>query len=263
MNVAVALRSALVLLFTGGLVAVSVRQADLDRRLSSWEADRAAPAGPAAPDAALAREVADLRGRLDASDRERQVAASEVREDLRKVWAEILASSPGGPAGEGDRFVERPGFEDAVRAVVDRYATERRFREAVRKAAGPLVPKKPAFAELARALELRPAQSDRLSADLRAIQQELFAVLQVPRADGVVPFDEIVQAEQYPPGDPKRGEVFARLFKLTIPDSEETYFERAVSLVQRLKEGTRAYLDTAQRDTLDGLDLDWFGVRLE
>jgi hypothetical protein len=160
-------------------------------------------------------------------------------------------------------FVERPGFEEAVRAVVDRYAVEHRFREAIKKAAGPLVPKKPKFAELAKALELQPPQATRLAADVRDAQQELYAILQVPRQDGVVPLEEIVQAEQYAPGDPKRGEVFLRLMRLTIPETQETYFERAITLVQRIKEGTKSYLDVSQRDTLDTIDLDWFGIQLD
>lgn len=264
MNALVAGKIALALLLCAATVTVAVRQGDLARRLDAVEAARPDAEAAPAPGGGAEEKIALLSGRLEKADQERQLALSEVRAEVQKVWAELMRSPEGASAAaDGDRFVERPGFEDAVRAAVDRYAVEQKFRDAVRKAVGPLVPKKPKFAELARALELRPPQAERLGADVREIQRELLEVLQVPRDDGVAPLEEIVQAEQYAPGDPKRGEVFVRLMKLKIPDTDETYFERAVTLVQRVKEGTKSYLDTGQRDTLDTLDLDWFGIKMD
>ena len=150
-----------------------------------------------------------------------------------------------------------------MRAVVDRYVTEQKFREEVKKATGPLVPKKPAFVQLATALKLRPEQAERFSQEITSIQTELFELLQVPRADGVSPIEEIQTAEQYPESSPKRAEAFMKLFKLTIPDTQETYFERAIALASRVKEGTKAYLDRDQIETLDTIDLDWFGIRMQ
>ena len=38
--------------------------------------------------------------------------------------------------------------------------------------------------------------------------------------------------------------------------------EHAITLVQRIKESTKSYLDEGQRSTLDGIDLDWFGIQM-
>ena len=132
----------------------------------------------------------------------------------------------------------------------------------MKKATGPLVPKKPKFEQLSKALNLTDAQGVRFGDDIRAVQQELYNILQVPRSDGTVPFDEIAMADQYPEGSPKKAEVFLKLFKLKIPDSEETYLEHAMTLVQRVREATKNYLDEGHRSTLDGIDLDWFGIQM-
>ena len=81
---------------------------------------------------------------------------------------------------------------------------EQKFRETVKKAAGPLVPKKPQFEQLARALKLTRAGRSASRTEIRAIQTELYEILQIPRADGVALLEEIMQAEQYPEGTPRR-----------------------------------------------------------
>ena len=45
--------------------------------------------------------------------------------------------------------------------------------------------------------------------------------------------------------------MFLKLFKLTIPETQETYIERAITLVSRVKEGTKDYFDADQTATLD------------
>jgi hypothetical protein len=251
-----------------GLGIVLVRQNDVLSRLSKLDADKAAPSSDAEPGAAShagelggAKELTALTRRLTVAESENK----SLRADHDKLVATILASDgPAGVAAEASssKFVEKPGFEDSVRAVIDRYALEAKFRETLKKAAGPLIPKKPKFEQLAKVLALTEAQGRRMDADVRAIQTELFQILQVPRADGAVPLEEIQQADQYPEGSPKKAEIFLKLFKMKIPDTDETYMEHAITLVQRVKEATKSYLDEGQRATLDGIDLDWFGIQM-
>jgi hypothetical protein len=246
-----------------GLVFVAVRQGDLDRRLSVAEKapPAAAPSPAAADDPAREAELAVLRGRVETSERANASQVEEVRKEVQRLWAEWMRSPAGGP--DLATLSADPAFEDAVRGVVDRYAMERKFREAVQKASGPLVPKKPSFEQLAKALELKPPQAERFASEIRAIQTELYELLAAPRADGVALLEEIQQAEQFPEGSPKRTETFLKLFKLTIPDTEETYVERAILLASRVKEGTKDYFEPAQYDTLASIDLDWFGIRMQ
>ena len=251
-----------------GLGVVLVRQNDVLERLSKVDAERSAPssgtgAGPAPGSSELggAKELTALSRRLTVAETENKT----LRADHDKLVATILASDgPAGTAAEASssKFVEKPGFEDSVRAVLDRYALETKFRDTLKKASGPLIPKKPKFEQLAKVLALTEAQGHRMDADVRAIQTELFQILQVPRADGAVPLEEIQQADQYPEGSAKKTEIFLKLFKMKIPDTEETYMEHAITLVQRVKEATKSYLDEGQRATLDGIDLDWFGIQM-
>lgn len=254
-----------------GLGIVIVRENGIIDRQAKQDAERAtAPTEPApgGTDLGGAKEFAGLSAKLSELARRLQTSESEnktLRSDHDKLVATILASGgPGGVSADAlaSKFVEKPGFEESVRAVIDRYALEAKFRETLKKAAGPLVPKKPKFEQLSKALSLSDAQQHRFGEDIRSIQQELYQILQVPRSDGVVPFDEITQAEQFPEGSPRKAELFLKLFKLKIPDSEETYFEHAVTLVQRVKEATKTYLDDGQRSTLDSIDLDWFGIQM-
>ncbi len=251
-----------------GLGVVLVRQNDVFDRLSKVDAEKspsssdpAAESTPGSSDLGGAKELTVLSRRLAVAETENKT----LRADHDKLVATILASDgPAGVAAEASsaKFIEKPGFEDSVRAVLDRYALETKFRDTLKKAAGPLIPKKPKFEQLAKVLSLTEAQGRRMDADVRAIQTELFQILQVPRADGSVPLEEIAQADQYPEGSTKKTEIFLKLFKMKIPDSEETYMEHAITLVQRVKESTKNYLDEGQRSTLEGIDLDWFGIQL-
>jgi hypothetical protein len=240
-----------------------VGQREASRRLDAAEVARAAPADLAAPSAAEAAKdarIATLEGRLKEAEVRRQADVADVRKEVTKLWAELLRSPEGGSAA--GKATADPAFEEAVRGVIDRYAMEHKFREAIQKATGPIVPKKPPYDQLAKALKLRPEQSARFLEDIRGIQTELYQLLQLPRADGIQVWDEIVQSEQYPEGSPKKAEIFLKLFKLTIPDTQETYVERAVALASRVKEGTHAYFDADQSALLDTLDLDWFGIKI-
>ncbi len=256
-------------LVTAGLAAglgwSVVEQRGLARRLEVVELERPPVAAASSSSAeALAREaeLTTLRGRLEAAEKSQTSQLGEVRSEVHKLWAELMKA----PDGAAPASAATPGdakFDDAVRAVVDRYVMEQKFREQVKKATGPLVPKKPAFVQLATALKLRPDQAERFGQEIQGIQHELYDLLQVPRTDGVSPLEEIQMAEQYPEGSPKRTEAFLKLMKLTIPDTQETYFERAVALASRVKEGSKAYFDREQTEILDTLDLDWFGIRMQ
>ena len=194
---------------------------DLTSRLEQLESARAEgggePGGAAAP-AALAgsKELVTVRAKADDATRRAEVLAAELtklRTDHDRLLATVLAMPEGAKAeATSGAFVERPGFEDAVRSVVDRYALEHKFRDTLKKATGPIVPKKPKYVELAKALKLDGPQSARFEQDIRAIQTELFEILQIPRDDGFVPLEEIQAAEQYPEGSPKKTEAFLKLF---------------------------------------------------
>ena len=245
-----------------GLGFVLVGQREAAKRLDAVELARAgAPSSEgAAADPQKAARIATLEGQMKTAEARRESELGGVRKEVQRLWAEFLRTPEGGvPAGKGP---SDPAFEEAVRGVVDRYAMENKFRETIQKATGPIVPKKPQFDQLARALKLRPEQASRFQEEIHGIQQELFQLLQLPRADGIALWEEIMQAEQFPDGSPKKAEVFLKLFKLTIPDTQETYIERAVALASRVKEGTNAYFDADQTATLNTLDLDWFGIKI-
>jgi hypothetical protein len=244
-----------------GVAYVGVRQADVAKRLDALERTPAAAAASApASDPVREAELATLRGRVESNERDTVTRVEEVKKEVQRLWAEWLRSPEGASIAD---LKADPKFEEAVRGVVDRYAMERKFREAIQKASGPLVPKKPSFEQLAKALELKPAQAEKFAAEIREIQMALYEVLSTPRADGVVLMEEIQQAEQYPEGSPKRTETFLKLFKLTIPYTEETYVERAIALATRVKEGTREYFEPSQYETLSTIDLDWFGIKMQ
>ena len=254
-----------VLIGSGVAYSIAVQSKNAER-LATLEAGRAVPpaaeggGAPASASEAPTQEVALLRSRLDAQDTTKQVEIGEVKKEIAKLWEQLLRSTPEGATAAAPKT---PEFEAAVREVLDRYAMEHKFREAVQKATGPIVPKKPSFVQLATALKLRPDQAERFGGEIRAIQTELFEILQMPRSDGVAPLEEIQMAEQYPEGNPKRAEAFLKLFKLTIPDTQETYIERAVALASKVKTGTHDYFDKDQSSMLDSLDLDWFGIKMQ
>jgi hypothetical protein len=257
-----------------GVGVVLVRQHDLGDRLERAEADRAdapaassatSPSGPAA--LASGKATIEARARVEELQHKYEATVSELsklRADHDRLVATVMATPEGQAAAEtSSKFVEKPGFSEAVRAEFERYAMEQKFRDTLKKATGPIVPKKPLYAELAKALKLTGNQSTRFEEDIRGIQTELFQILQVPREDGVVPLEEIQQAEQYPEGSPKKTEIFLKLFKDKIPGTEETYIERAMVLVKQVKKSTESYLDDSQRNLLDTIDLDWFGIKMQ
>lgn len=244
-----------------GVAVVAVRQKDISDRLDRAEVAR--ETASEAVEASAPKEVRALSERLAALEQKGSVhgveakkAQEDVRKvtaDLTKVWGELLKTPvAGGKGGE---------FEGDVRSILDKYVMERQFREKLGKAAGAAIPKKPDYPVLAKALNLRPEQSDRFATDIHAIQTELFQLLQMPRQDGVVLMDEIQQAEQYPEGSPQRIAPFLKLMKLKIPETEETYFERAIALATGVKERTQEYFDKDQVELLNGTDLDWFGIK--
>jgi hypothetical protein len=246
----------------GGVGWVATRNADLERRIDGAEASLAAGE---ARETGLRRERDEAQAVLAAAPRPVEAGATveDLRKDVQALWAQVLGT-PGGPVGgPGAEPVGAPAdLEAAVRDAVAKDLTQRGYRARAPKE-GAALGKKPKFRELAKHLELDPDQSARLEQEVRDAQMRLYEVLSVPRADGVVLLDEIAQAEQYPPGSPQKTEPFLKLFKLKIPDTEETYVERAIALVQELKGRAPEYLAVEQMETLGGLDLDWFGIKFD
>ena len=86
---------------------------------------------------------------------------------------------------------------------MERYVARGEVPRRVAKARARWSPRSRPSTSSSKALELKPEQSDRFAEDIRGIQRELYEVLSVPRTDGVVPLDDIVEAEQYPDGTPR------------------------------------------------------------
>jgi hypothetical protein len=254
------------LLVAGGVGYVGVTQARISERLDRVEHAHDGATPPATPDVeAVAKRVAAIEDEVG----KQADAIPRLEGQTKQIWGELTRAPVAAPAGKEAVATDvaalsaDPKFDEAVRGVVDKYVLERKFREAIQKASGPLVPKKPVYAELAKALSLRQDQAERFGGEIQGIQKELFDLLSVPRPDGAVLIEEIQQAEQYPEGSPQKVAVFSKLFKLTIPDTQETYVERAIALVQRVKAGAKTYFDEGQYQTLDTIDLDYFGIRFQ
>jgi len=102
-----------------------------------------------------------------------------------------------------------------------------------------------------------------MSKDLQEIQQELFGLLSEERDDGVVPMEMIAEAESLKEGDPKKAQVFIKLFTLKIPGEEETYMQRAVQLQTDFRKKTADYLRPAQLEVWQDLEVDLFSVKFD
>ena len=254
--------AAVAFLALGGLGAgLYVQNRDLARRV-----DELAAAPPSSP-AARAPAPADgplLEGAAGAPATQSDLAA--LRTSMEALAARVDAqetraakAAPGGAAGA----VSGEAFEKGVREVLDRVQEEPTFKEKVAQAAGkPAIEHKPTFAALSKYLALDETQETSFRHDLEDIQGSLFALLAERRPDGRVLLDEITKAESLPPSDPKRTEVFLDLFKLKIPDSDQTYVERAVSLAASFRKKADAYLRQDQRERFGAVDIDLFGVKM-
>ncbi|MDA1196109.1 MAG: hypothetical protein O2894_13140 [Planctomycetota bacterium] len=214
--------------------------------------DGEAPAGPGLQGASVRRDVAELQGVADALMR--RMEAIEERP--------VAATSAG--SGDAPALADGPAFGEAVRAVVlDMATNDIDFRARVGAQGRNKIAKNSPFAKVASVLELDASQESQMSKDLQGMQGELFQLLGEPRDDGVVPYELIAEAEGLKEGDPRRAEVFIKLFTMKIPGKEETYMQRAVSLTQTFRKRVDTYLRPQQLELLNGVEIDWFSIKFD
>ena len=252
--------AALVVAVAAGAVLYNKNQA-LEERLAALEGPRdeaadAAPgevAGPALSGGAMKRDVAELRGLTEALvTRMEAVERRAAEAGAAPVAAPELARS----------LVESRAFHEAVRnQVLDMARNDVDFRARVNTGERTHLGKDPAFARVADVLKLDASQEDRFSKDLQATQQELFTLLQEERDDGVNPMEMIAKAEALPDGDPKKGEIFMKLFTLKIPGGEETYMQRVVKLQAKFRKTAETYLRPEQIEIWNSVELNIFDVK--
>jgi len=240
---------------------------DLKERLSAVETmttgaadagDSAIAGSPTLNGGRTSREVAEVR-RLANS----LVQRVDEQETRLTAIAESAGDGPvGGPAAAAS--LRTPAFQEAVREVVlDMAGNDVAFRSKVGTQDRTKLPKNAPFTRLADMLELDATQESRMSKDLQEIQQELFGLLSEERNDGVVPMEMIAKAEGLKDGDPKKGEIFIKLFTLKIPGEEDTYMERAVKLQTNFRKKTSDYLRPAQLEVWENLEVDLFSVKFD
>lgn len=159
--------------------------------------------------------------------------------------------------------LESSALDEKVRDIVIDMAGDVRFREKLGINGSPNLPKKPAFGQLAEVLELDATQEDAFRKDLIELKEEFLAVISIERDDGVVILDEIAKVEAMPEHDPKRAQVFMRLFTMKIPGTEETYLKRLFSMTGKMRKGTEKYLRPEQVKRFNSIDVDLLGVEME
>ena len=174
--------------------------------------------------------------------------------------AEAAAASAA-PAPDATELT--PQLDEAVRDVVLDMAGDVRFRTKLGLSGSPNIPKKPAFGQLADVLKLDASQEDEFRKDLTVLQQDVFSLLSEERGDGVVPLEEIARAEEMAEGDPRRAEIFIKLFTLRIPGGDETYMQRVVEWTADMKKRTAKYLRPEQVEIFNALDVDLLGVQMD
>lgn len=255
-----------------GVGFVAYGQHKLGERLDALEEDRSLAAVDALPEGVsnggpTTQGAPALQGNLG-----HQVHRIETLvEGLTSRVAEAeraLAEAPKAASGEGASqpiaaVVEDPLFERAVEDVALALADDVRFRAKLGLRGSPSLPKKPAFHQLAGALDLDADQEEKLRGDLMGMKEEAFALLSEERDDGIVPMEEIQKAEALPEHDPERAQIFMSLFTKKIPGSDETYMQRLVTLTGELRKRVGGYLSNQQRDVWNALDVDLLGVEME
>lgn len=187
---------------------------------------------------------------------------------LAKTERALQAAKP--EAGNGSAaapdlagLAESPDFQRAVRDVAMELADDVRFRSRLGLTGSPNVPKKPAFHQLAAALELDAVQEEKMRGDLTEMQQTFFAIVSEERDDGVVPLERFAEADQLPDGDPKKARIFIEVLQLKIPGTEETYLKRLIDLQGAMRKKATDYLRPQQREIWANLDVDWMSVKME
>lgn len=178
-------------------------------------------------------------------------------------WVETRKGAGESAAGGAAIDLESPDLDEKVRDIVIDMAGDVRFREKLGLRGGPNIPKKPAFGQLAEVLELDATQEDSFRRDLMGLKEDFMAVISIERDDGVVILEEIGKVEQLPEHDPKRAQVFMKLFMLKIPGTEQTYVNRLVNMTTKMRKSTEKYLRPEQVKRFNSLDVDLLGVEME
>lgn len=160
-------------------------------------------------------------------------------------------------------LAEAPEFQRVVRDVAMELADDVRFRSRLGLTGSPNIPKKPAFHQLAAALELDAVQEEKMRGDLTEMQQTFFAIVSEERDDGVVPLERFAEADQLPDGDPKKARIFIEVLQLKIPGTEETYLKRLIDLQGAMRKKARDYLRPQQREIWANLEVDWMSIKME
>lgn len=247
----------------GASIWLAGENADLRTRLASLEtatgtADASgtddADGGPGLRGATVRRDVAELKGTAD---------ALMVRMERLESEAKTRATSPSAVATDSQPLASRTDFGDAVREVVlDMASNDVDFRARVGTRDRSKLKDEP-FARVAETLKLDASQEAAMAKDLQEIQQELFSLLAEERADGVVPMEMIAKAEELKDGDPRKQEVFIKLFTMKIPGGEETYMQRAIKLTSGFRSKADKYLRTEQKELMNAVEIDWFSIKFD
>lgn len=242
----------------GGLCGVLYQRGHaLAERLDRLETDARTfgaaetPASPTLDGVSAEQEIARLDGAL--------IRLAERVNEVQATTADVASAA----AGSSPVSELTPALDEAVRDVVLDMAGDVRFRTKLGLSGSPNLPKKPPFGQLADVLELDASQEDAFRKDLTELQQDVFSLLSEDRADGVVPLEEIARAEGLPESDPRRVEIFIKLFTLQIPGGDDTYMERLVEWTAAMKKRTRAYLRPEQTEIFGALDVDLLGVQMD
>ncbi len=240
---------------------------DLKERLATVESlttanadagDTAIAGSPQLSGGRTAREVAEVRRLTNGL-----VKRLDEQETRIKAIAEGTGDGPATGAAAA-ASLRTPAFQEAVREVVlDMAGNDVTFRSKVGTQDRTKVPKNAPFSKLADVLELDAAQESQMSKDLQEIQQDLFGILSEERDDGVVPMEMIAEAESLKDGDPKKGQIFIKLFTLKMPGSDNTYMEHAAKLQTDFRKKTKEYLRPAQLEVWQNLEVDLFSIKFD
>jgi len=245
----------------GGATVLYERNQQLEERLalleapgvSAGETTETAAGGPSLSGSGVRRDLAELQGLAEGLVE--RMDALETREPAGPVSGQAVAERVAAMTSSAE-------FSDAVRDVVlDMASNDIDFRARVGTRDRAEIPKDSPFTQVAEVLKLDASQESRMSKDLQEMQQELFGLLAEERDDGVIPLEMIAKAEELKEGDPKRAEVFVKLFTLKIPGEEETYMQRAVTLQTDFRKRTLEYLRPEQNEIWDAMKVDWFSIK--
>ncbi len=255
-----------VLALGGGAFVLQAQNSDLTERLESLEARLIEGGGAVAPGSEGAAQLDARRERSKANAGRIEALELEVARAtqlLEKFDPEQIAQAAAGSGDGAAAPMDMKLLDQKIREGVLDMAGDVHFRTKLGLRGSPNLPKKPAFGQLAEALELDANQEDRLRKDLMAFKEDFLAIISEERNDGVVPLEEMQKAEALGPNDPGRAQIFIKLFTLKIPGSDETYMHRLGDMTTEFREGVKDYLRDDQTELFDAIEVDYLGVQME